>query len=124
VISRAQAYLYFVGFDHSPARFTLAKEALSKALDLGPDRGESHLAAAWTAYHCHRDYETALSELAIAERRLPNDPSVFELPGYIARRQGDWKRCIRSMERACEVDPRNLWLLQQTAQTYWLLRHF
>ena len=28
------------------------------------------------------------------------------------------------MERACEVDPRNLWLLQQTAQTYWLLRHF
>jgi TolB-like protein/class 3 adenylate cyclase/Tfp pilus assembly protein PilF len=123
-LARAQAYLYFVGFDHSPARFTLAKEALSKALDLGPDRGESHLAAAWTAYHCHRDYETALSELAIAERRLPNDPSVFELPGYIARRQGDWKRCISSMERACEVDPRNLWLLQQTAQTYWLLRHF
>ncbi len=28
------------------------------------------------------------------------------------------------MERACRVDPRNLWLLQQTAQTYWLLRHF
>jgi tetratricopeptide (TPR) repeat protein len=28
------------------------------------------------------------------------------------------------MERACELDPRNLWLLQQTAQTYWLLRRF
>jgi serine/threonine protein kinase len=55
---------------------------------------------------------------------IPIDSSVFELPGYIARRQGDWKQCISSMERACEVDPRNLWLLQQTAQTYWLLRHF
>jgi tetratricopeptide (TPR) repeat protein len=28
------------------------------------------------------------------------------------------------LERAAEVDPRNLWLLQQTAQTYWLLRRF
>jgi serine/threonine-protein kinase len=27
-------------------------------------------------------------------------------------------------ERATDLDPRNLWLLQQTAQTYWLLRHF
>jgi eukaryotic-like serine/threonine-protein kinase len=123
-LARAHGYLYFVGFDHSPSRLALAKEALSKALHLAPDRGEPHLAAAWVAYNCHRDYETALSELAIAQRRLPNDSSVFELPGYIARRQGDWKRCISSMERACEVDPRNLWLLQQTAQTYWLLRHF
>jgi len=29
-----------------------------------------------------------------------------------------------SLERAAELDPRNLWLLQQTAQTYWLLRRF
>jgi len=123
-LARTHGNLYFIGADHSPARLALANEALTTALRLGPDRGEPHLAAAWIAYHCHRDYETALSELAIAQRRLPNDPSVFELPGYIARRQGDWKRCISNMERACEVDPRNLWLLQQTAQTYWLLRHF
>jgi TolB-like protein/class 3 adenylate cyclase len=123
-LARAHAYLYFVGFDHSAARLGLVKDALNTALRLGPDRGESHLAAAWVAYNCHRDYETALSELDMAQRRLPNDPSVFELPGYIARRQGDWRQCISNMERACEVDPRNLWLLQQTAQTYWLLRHF
>jgi serine/threonine-protein kinase len=123
-LARAHGYIYFEGFDRTPARIALAKGALTKAIELAPDRGEPHLAAAWVAYYCHRDYETALSELTIAQRRLPNDPSVFELPGYIARRQGDWKRCISNMERACEVDPRNLWLLQQTAQTYWLLRHF
>jgi serine/threonine-protein kinase len=123
-LARAHGYIYFEGFDRTPGRVGLAKAALTKAVELAPDRGEPHLAAAWVAYYCHRDYETALSELAIAQRRLPNDPSVFELPGYIARRQGDWKRCISNMERACEVDPRNLWLLQQTAQTYWLLRHF
>src|SRR5262249_31368414 len=69
-LARAHGYLYFVGFDHSPARLALAKEALNKALHLRPDRGEPHLAAAWVAYNCHRDYETALSELAIAQRRL------------------------------------------------------
>jgi TolB-like protein/class 3 adenylate cyclase/Tfp pilus assembly protein PilF len=123
-LARAHGFLYFIGADHSPARLALANEALSTALRLGPDRGEPHLAAAWIAYHCDRDYETALSELAIARRRLPNDPSGFELPGFIARREGDWEQCISYLERACELDPRNLWLLQQTAQTYWLLRRF
>jgi serine/threonine-protein kinase len=123
-LAQAHGYIYFTGSDRSPVRLALAKEALATALDLGPDRGESHLAAAWLAYWCYRDYETALSELAIALLRLPNDPSVFELPGYIARRQGDWRKCISHLERAYEVDPRNTRLLQQTAQTYWLLRHF
>jgi TolB-like protein/class 3 adenylate cyclase/Tfp pilus assembly protein PilF len=123
-LARAHGYVYFSGVDHSPARLALANEALGTALQLGPDRGEPHLAAAWIAYQCHRDYETALSELAIARRRLPNNPSVFQLPGFIARRQGDWKQCISHLERACELDPRNVWVLQQTAQAYWLLRRF
>jgi tetratricopeptide (TPR) repeat protein len=29
-----------------------------------------------------------------------------------------------ALEHACELDPRSLWLLLQTAQTYWLLRRF
>ncbi|PYJ40133.1 MAG: hypothetical protein DME86_13020 [Verrucomicrobia bacterium] len=28
------------------------------------------------------------------------------------------------LERAAELDPRSIWLLQQTSQTYWLLRRF
>jgi TolB-like protein/class 3 adenylate cyclase/Tfp pilus assembly protein PilF len=123
-LAQAHGYIYFTGSDRSAARLALAKESLATALQLGPDRGEPHLAAAWLAYRLYRDYETALSELVIAQRKLPNDPEVFALPGFIARRQGDWEQCISNMERACELDPRNLWLLQQTAQTYWLLRRF
>jgi serine/threonine-protein kinase len=82
------------------------------------------LAAAWLAYQCHRDYDAALSELAIAERTLPNDSSVPALTGLIARRQAHWQKCLTNSERAIELDPRNLWTLQQTAQTYWLLRRF
>jgi TolB-like protein/Tfp pilus assembly protein PilF len=123
-LANAHALLHFNAIDPSPARVALAEEALTKALELGPDRGESHLAAAWVAYLCYRHYDRALAEAAIAGRQLPNDPAVFQLPGFIARRQGHLEQCVVHLERATELDPRNLWVLQQTAQTYWLLRRF
>src|SRR5438094_141161 len=116
--------LYFSGVDHSPARLRLANEARDKALRLAPDRGESHLAAAGIHYHCYRDYQAALAELAIARRGLPNDPAVFKLAGFIARRQGHWEQCISNFERAAELDPHNWFLLQQTAGAYQSLRRF
>ena len=39
-LAHAHDLLYFFGVDHSPARLALAEEALAKALQLGPDRGE------------------------------------------------------------------------------------
>jgi TolB-like protein/Tfp pilus assembly protein PilF len=123
-LARIHGYIYFTGIDHTPARVALAEGAISKALRLGPDRGEPHLASGWIAYHCYRNYQRALTEIAIARQQLPNDPSVFELPAFIARRQGRLQMCTSNLERAAEVDPRNVWLLQQTAQTYWLLRRF
>jgi serine/threonine-protein kinase len=123
-LANAHAFVYFQGIDRTPARVALAEEALAKALQLAPDRGETHLAVAWVHYWCHRDYDRALAAVAIAKQRLPNDPSVFGLPGLIERRQGQFKQCVINLERAAELDPANVWLLQQTAQTYWLLRRF
>jgi TolB-like protein/Tfp pilus assembly protein PilF len=123
-LAQAHAFLYFNAIDPSPSRAAFAEAALTKALQLGPHRGESHLAAAWVAYLCYRYYDRALTEAAIAEQQLPNNPAVFQLRGFIARRQGHLEQCVVHLERAAEVDPRNLWLLQQTAQTYWLLRRF
>jgi len=123
-LARANAYVYHLGVDHTPARLALAEQARDVALRLGPDRAESHLAAAWVAYHCYRDYERALNEVAIARRGLPNDESVFSLPAYIARRQGHWQQCIRDLERAIEHDPRNVSLLTAVAQTYQSQRRF
>jgi TolB-like protein len=123
-LARAHDQLYFVGADHTPARVAQAKEALQKALSLARDRGEGHLAAAWVSYHCHRDYETALIELDIARRGLPNDSSIPELAGFIARRQGRWQHCTENMERAAELDPQAVWLLQQISQTYGMLRRY
>ena len=124
LLARAHAYIYFSGIDHSGNRRALAQEALDAALRMGPGRAEPRLAAAFVAYQCFRDYDSAAAELAVARQGLPNDPTAFSLPAFIARRQGNWVECIRNFERAVELDPRNVWTVQQASQTYWLLRHF
>jgi len=123
-LARAHEVLYFLGADHSPARVGQARQALEKAISVAPERGEVHLAAAWVSYHCELDYKTALAELAIARRGLPNDSAIPQLAGVIARRQGQWKDCMQNMERAAELDPRNVYLLQQISNTYYVLRRY
>ncbi|HET9417854.1 MAG TPA: tetratricopeptide repeat protein [Chthoniobacterales bacterium] len=115
--------LYFIGADHSPARVAQARDALKRALTLAPERGEAHLAAAWISYHS-RDYEGALAELGTARRTLPNDSSIPIVAGFIARRQNQWQQCTENLERAAELDPQRVWLLQQISQTYGLLRRY
>jgi tetratricopeptide (TPR) repeat protein len=62
--------------------------------------------------------------LEIAAKTLPNNASVFELKGYIQRRQGKQEEAVRSLERAIDLDPRNTVTLQQIALSYRRLRRF
>jgi tetratricopeptide (TPR) repeat protein len=116
--------LYFFGYDHTPARLALAEAAIQEALRLHPDGGEVHLARAGHLYRGFLDYEGALAELEIAAKTLPNDARVFELKGYIQRRQGKQDEAVRSLERAIDLDPRNSATLQQIALSYRHLRRF
>jgi TolB-like protein/Tfp pilus assembly protein PilF len=116
--------LYFLGLDHTPSRLALAEAALEGAFRLRPDAGEAHLARAENLYRGYLDYDGALGELDIARRTLPNDPRVFELTGYIRRRQGRNEEGLHNLERALELDPRNFFTLQQIALSYLNLRRY
>jgi tetratricopeptide (TPR) repeat protein len=65
-----------------------------------------------------------LAELENARLILPNDARLFELKGYIERRQGRWDESTRNLERAVDLDPRNFEILQQTALNYDDLRRY
>src|SRR5947208_23975 len=117
-LAYAHGYFYGVRGDHTPARLALAEAALQAATRLRPDAAETHLARAQYLYHGLRDYAGALAELEIARRGLPNDPRLFELTGYILRRRGQPEEGLRNLERAEELDPRNLLILQQIAFSY------
>jgi serine/threonine-protein kinase len=82
------------------------------------------LARADNLYRGYLDYDAALAELEVAAKTLPNNSSVFELKGYIQRRQGKQEEAVRSLERAVDLDPRNSFTLQQIALSYRNLRHF
>jgi TolB-like protein/Tfp pilus assembly protein PilF len=120
----AHAQLYFFGFDHTAARLALANQALERAMRLGPDRGEAHLAAAWIYYQGYLDYDRARAELDVARLILPNETFVFALAGYIDRRQGRWQEHISNLERALEIDPRNVQTLTGLSGSYKFLRRF
>jgi serine/threonine-protein kinase len=116
--------LYFLGYDHTPARLALAEAAIQAAFRLRPDAGEGHLARAQNLYRGYLEYDAALAELDVAAQTLPNDAGVFELKGYIQRRQGKQEEAVRSLERAIDLDPRNTFTLQQIGLSYHHLRRF
>jgi tetratricopeptide (TPR) repeat protein len=113
-----QLYAGVGSSDHTPARLALAEAALQAATRLRPDAAETHLARAQYLYFGRRDYAGALAELEIARRALPNDPRLFELTGYILRRRGQQEEGARNLQRAEELDRRNLNILQQIAVSY------
>ena len=123
-LAGAHAQLYFLNLDHTPARLASANAAVQTALGLRPDAGEAHLALAEHRYRGYLDYDGARAELAIAQRALPNEPLIFELTGYIDRRQGRWDESTRNLERAIELDPRNFFTLQQISLSYQSLRRY
>jgi TolB-like protein/Tfp pilus assembly protein PilF len=124
LLAWAHGAIYFVGFDHTPARLAQAESAVQAASRLQPDSGDTHFARAQNLYWGYLDYDGALAELEVARQALPNDPRVVELKGYIERRQGRWDESIRDLKRAIELDPQNILTLQQTAQTYQGLRRY
>jgi len=118
LLSRLHARMYTAGYDHTVERFKQSYAAIEAASRFDPDAGELHLALANYYYESARDYSRALDELAVAQRKLPNSAEVFQLSGYVQRRAGQWEEATRGLERAMQLDPRNVHTLQQLALTY------
>jgi TolB-like protein/class 3 adenylate cyclase/Tfp pilus assembly protein PilF len=122
-LAHANDSLYAL-LDHTPARLAQAETALQGAARLRPDAPETHLARASHLYFALRDYKTALAELEIARRGLTNDPRIYELTGYILRRQGKHEEGLRDLKHAVELDPQNPETLAQLALSYQFLRRW
>jgi len=121
-IARANDLLYFFDLDPTPDRILLAEAAVKAALRLHPESAEAHFAMADFLFRCHRDYDGALKELAIARPGLPNDTAFFILSGYINRRRNNWSQAEQDFFTAVALDPRNPNAYNLLADTYNLRR--
>ena len=123
-LSHAHDQMYLLGFDHTPSRIDLAERAIQSMQRFAPDAGETHLALAKHVYWAYLDYNRAREELKAAQIKLPNDPMVFLLTGYVDRRQGRWEQSTANMEHALSLDPQNLLVLEQMSLTFENLRRY
>jgi serine/threonine protein kinase/Tfp pilus assembly protein PilF len=116
--------LYLLAHDHSPHRLALAQDAINAALRLRPNAGEAHLAQATHLYSGYLNYDAALAELEVARKSLPNDCGVFALVGLIQSRRGKPEEALREFQHAAELDPRNVYRLENVAGTYYFIRRY
>ena len=125
-VSLAEAHDILLGTIgvHTPEQLALAETAVARLRDLRPDAGETHLALARHRYYVFRDYAGARSELTKAAGSLPNEPAILSLAGFIDRRADKWDESVRESNRAIDLDPRNIFLMQQTAISYQYLRRY
>ncbi len=123
-LAQAHDQFYFGGIDHTPARLAIADVAIQALTRLRPDSGEAHLALAKHLYWGYLDYDRAREQLKLAQKSLPNDPRVFEILGFIDRRQGRWAESTKNLERAIELDPQNGGFIKQLADSYVCLRRY
>jgi serine/threonine protein kinase/Tfp pilus assembly protein PilF len=101
-----------------------AGQAAEAALTLQPSLGEAVLARGYYYYACLKDYDTAVSFFERARQFLPNNSQIPESLAYVARRRGQWDRSESYFNEAERLDPRNVSLLTQHAQSYMLVRRF
>ena len=101
-----------------------ARTAAETALTLRPNLGEAVLAKGYYHYACLKDYETAVLYFERARQYLPNSSRIPELLAFVTRRRGQWDQSEIYFNEAERLDPRNVSLLTQHAQSYGARRQF
>jgi len=99
-------------------------QAAETALALQPNLGEAILAKGYYYYACLKDHDAAVRYFEQARQFLPNSSQIPESLAYVARRRGQWEQSELYFNEAERLDPRNVSLLTQHAQSYMIVRRF
>jgi TolB-like protein/Tfp pilus assembly protein PilF len=101
-----------------------ARQAAETALTLQPNLGEGLMAMGYYRYACLKDYDTAVRYFEQARQSLPSSSRIPESLAYLERRRNQWDRSESYFNEAERLDPRNVSLLTQHAQSYICRRQF
>jgi TolB-like protein/thioredoxin-like negative regulator of GroEL len=110
-------------FSGDRKRLELAKKAAEAALRVHPDLGEAHLELA-RYYFYARDFDRARDELTVARHKLPNNSEALWIAATIDRRQNRWDAALANLQKASELDPRNIEVAYHLGRTYLAMRRY
>ena len=123
-LSQADASLYFLQFDKTPARKEAARIAAETAARLHPAALETLLANAYYRYHVERDYDGSRALFEKIQREVPSNSEAPTALARIARRQSRWNDSLRLYEQAALLNPRDVYLCMDRAWTFSMLRQY
>ena len=123
-LAQADASLYFLQFDKSPARKEAARFAAETATRLNPSSLETLLANAYYRYHVERDYDGARVLFEKIQREAPSNSEALAALARIARRQSRWNESVHLYEQAAQLNPRDAYLVMDRAWTFSMLRQY
>jgi TolB-like protein/Tfp pilus assembly protein PilF len=119
-LSIAQIQSIWKGINSEPEQTARAKDSLDHALALDPNLPEVHLARGYN----EQDDTRALAEFRQAEQGLPNSTDVIEAIARLQRALGHWDEAVANLQRAIELDPRDVRASNNLALTYCAMRRF
>jgi len=123
-LSVAHGYMFWFGYDPSPARAARQREEAEVALRLAPALPQAHSAMGLAHYFGRRDYQRAMDEYRVALQGLPNDVWLWKNLGYVRRRSGNWDEALAAFEKAAQLDPRDADLFYEIGVTLMVMRHY
>lgn len=103
MIVHIECNIYFG--DRDDARRAHIRDALDRAMSLGPDLVEVQLAHALYRHYVELDYAGAAQELRVLQARWPNNVEVLQSLGFVERRLGHWQESLAWLRRAHALDP-------------------
>jgi TolB-like protein len=110
--------------DKNIDRLTKSKEAIDAAYKIDPELPDAYLALGNYYYLGFLDYTQALEKLAIAEKKLMNNPECIFLKANIYRRAGKWSLAKENYLKAFELDPGSPPILHSLSVTFSLLGEY
>ncbi|CAN5566145.1 serine/threonine-protein kinase [soil metagenome] len=105
-LGKTHTWKYQLSFDATPERLAMARAAIAKAFEFGPNLAETHIAQGLYYYWGERKFDKAIDELMKARSIQPSNSIVHQFIGNVRRRQGQWLPAIQEYEKAAEFDPR------------------
>jgi serine/threonine protein kinase len=119
----AKTHADLFGGTHVANHLELAKKMAEAALRVRPDLGEAHLELA-RYYFYVRDFDRAHDEMTIARRNLPNNSEALRVAASIDKCQNRWDAAAANLEKANELDPRNVEIAWSLGQIYFQMRRY
>jgi len=107
-LARCHARVYYLRSDLSAERQLLAKNAADRALALGADQPEVHMAIGDYYSWAFRDKEKAREHWSIASKGMPNNAEVLMASSYPLLLAGRIDDYIAAMKKATELSPKDV----------------